>query len=94
MSLFIVQRYCAKNDNNGNPRRVYVIRDEHGAVMATIDEGYAGDRPIADWLFRRNVSGFDHRSTGDWHHAPAVVDIGDVDVSPGVYKRMIRYATN
>jgi hypothetical protein len=91
MSLFIVQRYCTKNDNSGNPRRVYVIRDERGAVVATIDEGYAGDRPLADWLFRRNVNGFDHRATGDWRHAADVVDIGDVDVSAGVYRRMRNY---
>jgi hypothetical protein len=32
----------AKNDRNGNPRRVFVALDESGHVLAADDEGYAG----------------------------------------------------
>lgn len=39
-------RFAAKNDNNGNPRRVYVLftSDANGEHMVTQswDEGYAG----------------------------------------------------
>jgi hypothetical protein len=91
VSLFIVQRFCAKNDNNGNPRRVYVIWDERGVVAGTVDEGHDGPRAVAGWLFNRNVKGFDPRSLIDWRHAPNVIDLGDVDVAPGVYRRMRNY---
>lgn len=33
----------AGNDTNGNPRRVFVVFDEHGSIYDAIDEGYAGD---------------------------------------------------
>ena len=32
---------CAKNDRNGNPRRCYVVLNEHGRV-GVVDEGYKG----------------------------------------------------
>lgn len=34
-------RYRAKNDVNGNPRRVYVLYRD-GVAVASWDEGYAG----------------------------------------------------
>jgi myo-inositol-hexaphosphate 3-phosphohydrolase len=33
----------AGNDRNGNPRRVFIVFDEHGCIMKAIDEGYGGD---------------------------------------------------
>lgn len=38
---------CATNDTNGNPRRVYVVFDETGAILETIDEGYQGISAVA-----------------------------------------------
>ena len=35
-------RLCAKNDVNGNPRRVFVLLDSDGCIVRAIDEGYAG----------------------------------------------------
>lgn len=33
---------CAKNDLNGNPRRLYALTDEEGTIIASWDEGYRG----------------------------------------------------
>jgi len=94
MSRFSVQRYTTKNDTNGNPRRVWVIRDEHGTIVATADEGYEGRIPAARALqalgaaMQENY--LQHGWPLCWHHDD-VTDLGDVDVSPGVYRRMIRY---
>jgi len=35
-------RYCAENDYNGNPQRVYVMLDEDSNQIAQWDEGYYG----------------------------------------------------
>ena len=37
-----VLHLAAQNDNNGNPKRVYVIYDESGCIVETINEGYQG----------------------------------------------------
>lgn len=34
---------CAKNDANGNPRRVFVALGADGGIVGTMDEGYSGD---------------------------------------------------
>lgn len=39
-----VLHLAADNDRNGNPRRCFVIFDEEGRTIETIDEGYEGDR--------------------------------------------------
>ena len=33
---------CAKNDINGNPRRLYVMSNDDGKYIAAWDEGYKG----------------------------------------------------
>lgn len=38
----LVQRLKAKNDINGNPRRIWVNYDDEGAFIDVIDEGYGG----------------------------------------------------
>ena len=35
-------KLCAKNDINGNPRRVFVVLDDMGSLVEAIDEGYNG----------------------------------------------------
>jgi hypothetical protein len=97
MTRYSVQRYCARNDTNGNPRRVFVIRDEAGVIVATADEGYAG-RPVVCPVLE--ALGVDdglmpmlkerHGPFWAWRH-PDVTDLGDVDVAPGVYRRMVRW---
>ena len=37
---------CAKNDTNGNPRRLYVMSDEDGKYIAAWDEGYKGSDAV------------------------------------------------
>jgi hypothetical protein len=38
----ITQHWCAPNDNNGNPRRCFVIWSDDGILLDVIDEGYSG----------------------------------------------------
>lgn len=73
-----VQRYCAKNDGNGNPRRVFVIRNDEGTIIATADEGYYGRRAVTMKLDEIGAS-------------REYTDLGDIDVSPGVYRRLANY---
>ncbi len=47
-------KLCAKNDRNGNPRRVYVLIGSDGCVKRAIDEGYAG-RGALDGVVGRDV---------------------------------------
>lgn len=95
---YSVQRYCAKNDVNGNPRRVYVIRNEDGDIVATADEGYIGVAAVHLVLLRMGIDPTDGALADPvgmppawWRYHSQVTDIGDVDVSPGVYRRMVRY---
>jgi hypothetical protein len=37
-----LQYFFAKNDVNGNPRRIFVYSDENGKILAAWDEGYIG----------------------------------------------------
>ena len=37
---------CAKNDINGNPRRLYVMSNEDGKYIACWDEGYKGSDAV------------------------------------------------
>lgn len=39
---------CAPNDNNGNPRRCFVVIDDAGNVVEAIDEGYDGQSAVTD----------------------------------------------
>ena len=37
---------CAKNDVNGNPRRLYVMSNDDGKYIACWDEGYKGSDAV------------------------------------------------
>jgi len=90
VSRFTVQRYCAKNDTNGNPRRVYVIRNGEGDIVATVDEGHRGRTVVGPVLW--SLTGRTGTGPGSpWSLWFGVTDLGDVDVSPGVYRRMVKY---
>ena len=92
MTRYTVQRYCARNDTNGNPRRVFVIRDEAGVIVATADEGYAGRMALGRALLALGVIVPVVVTNPGWMSAiEAVTDLGDVDVAPGIYRRMIRW---
>jgi len=53
----LCQRLSAKNDVNGNPRRVYVVYWHDGEVYHIYDEGYQGYTAVpAD--VRANIVGF------------------------------------
>ena len=41
-------RLSAENDNNGNPRRCYVVMDDEGKAIEVIDEGYTGRSAVTD----------------------------------------------
>lgn len=37
---------CTTNDNNGNPRRLFVLSNEEGEFIAAWDEGYKGSDAV------------------------------------------------
>jgi hypothetical protein len=37
---------CTKNDNNGNPRRLFVLSNDEGKFVAAWDEGYKGSDAV------------------------------------------------
>lgn len=41
-------RLAAKNDCDGNPRRVFVMLDSGGRIIGVVDEGYSGYRAVPD----------------------------------------------
>jgi hypothetical protein len=45
--------YCAPNDVNGNPRRVYALLEE-GKIIAAWDEGYLGSDAVPG-IWRRDA---------------------------------------
>lgn len=47
----------AGHDVNGNPRRVYVVIDRYGAIVATVDEGYSGTQALKDAGFPNVIHG-------------------------------------
>lgn len=63
-----IEHYCASNDVNGNPQRVFVLVNPDGDQVAAWDEGYLGSdavpgiwRRAADNADRINVSIRDYR---------------------------------
>lgn len=48
---------CAPNDTNGNPRRVYVLHDRAGSIVAAIDEGYSGHHAVKEAGYPNAVMG-------------------------------------
>lgn len=72
---FSVQRFRAKNDGNGNPRRVFVFRDGKGEIVRAVDEGYEGRGAVR--AFERD-------------HDCELVDLGDVTCTPTEYKELLR----
>ena len=36
----------AASDNNGNPRRLFMVLDANGNIQAVIDQGYNGSREV------------------------------------------------
>lgn len=73
---FTVQRFRAKNDRNGNPRRVFVFRNGTGDIVQTTDEGYGGREAIR--AFEREYD-------------CTVTDIGDATATPTEYKELLRH---
>lgn len=68
------------NDNNGNPRRGWVIYEpaegyEYGHVLAFLAEGYEGRGPLL--RLRKRAEGF----------MTPVVELGPIYVSPSEYNR-------
>jgi len=47
MSLVLL---AAPNDNNGNPRRCYVLFNENGVAVGAWEEGYAGCHALPEHL--------------------------------------------
>lgn len=75
---YSVQRFRAKHDPNGNPRRVFVFRDGKGDIVGTTDEGYSGRAPVRE--FEQLIG-------------TKLVDLGDADCSVTEYKELLRNHT-
>ena len=67
----LCQHLCAENDDNGNPRRCYVIYSGDGEVTAIHDEQNSGPSAVPGFremihLPRINVSPREYQSFIDW----------------------------
>jgi hypothetical protein len=67
-------RLCAKNDRNGNPRRVYILLDSEGEIVRAVNEGYLGSGAL-DGILDPSVN----RSL-----------IRDFSTTPAEYRRLLR----
>ena len=45
-------RFCADNDRNGNPRRIWVVSNDKGEALFAWDEGYHGRNCVPGSLRR------------------------------------------
>ena len=45
-------RFCADNDHNGNPRRIWVVSNDKGEALFAWDEGYHGRNCVPGSLRR------------------------------------------
>jgi hypothetical protein len=54
----IIIKLCAKNDNNGNARRVFVLLDNSGDIVNAVDEGCLGRKAVQE--FGECFTGFDN----------------------------------
>jgi hypothetical protein len=70
-----VVRFNAGNDNNGNPRRVYVIMDGQG-IIAAVDEGYYGPHAL------------DHAFGEEAGKTLRNKIAGDIETTPAEYKAL------
>jgi hypothetical protein len=76
----VLLRYTARDTDLGDPQRVVVAYDGEGVVVGVQDEGHDGPHLATKKLCDRLgiTSG-------------QVINLGDVDVRPGVYRRMLHY---
>lgn len=64
MQRFITIRFVADNDQNGNPRRVFVTWNVvTGAIVATYEEGYGGRESITSTAHYDAYRGCDIETT-------------------------------
>lgn len=57
-------KLAAGHTASGNPRRVYVLLDRFGAIVATVDEGYEGWHAVKRAGFPNAVFGPTFSTTG------------------------------
>ena len=44
--MVTIRHFCADNDRNGNPQRLYALIDPEGEMLAVWDEGYSGSDAV------------------------------------------------
>ena len=59
----MIIRLNAKNDRNGNPRRVFVVIDGTGNITKTVDEGYSGQGALVEAGIKEEWSGLTFDTT-------------------------------
>lgn len=72
----VTQHWRADNDSNGNPRRIYMVWDRDGRLIAALDEGYSG--------FPRALS--------DKQRSGRLIDLGSVNIANSEYRSTLRWA--
>lgn len=83
-----VLHVCANNDVNGNPRRCFVIFDQMGRHVETLDEGYYGEGQLQaryPWTSWHALSRYGFPEPARYTTYPT-----RVDSTPSEYKRMLR----
>lgn len=69
------------HDNNGNPRRVWVLYGEDGSIMLTEDQGYDGRVALVKWRKWLADSGFDSE----------IIELPTLDVTTKQYRTMVEF---
>lgn len=78
--MFYAIHIKAPNDRNGNPRRAFLVYDEAGNHIGTVDEGYRGRGALADLSAYSKSLGAD----------PTIRVLAAVDTTPAFYRQCIR----
>jgi hypothetical protein len=76
----IIQRYNARNRTNGQAQRCLAVYDGEGYICHVVDELEEGRAATVAAILEELDPG-----PGNW------IDIGDVDVRPNIYRRMMHY---
>jgi hypothetical protein len=53
--VYIVQHLNAMNDNNGNPRRLFLVLNTSDGKVTAYDEGYQGEQAMPEAVRVDNV---------------------------------------
>ena len=76
MRTFYAIHVAAENDRNGNPRRAYMVYDDAGGYVGTVDEGYRGQGALG--------------CSGLFGDTDKVIVLARVDTTPRYYRDALK----